>query len=195
VAKAQISNWIPHATRHCVAHHLLKSLGMGDYSFIEGIPHKEPDSPQAKPSAASESAGGGQEVILVIDDDSDILNIVRRLLIHEGWVVLTASDPLEGLQLYEAHWEAIQLVLLDYFLPTLRGDDVFERLRQINPHVRVLLTTACLGDVSPKMVQGGLYGFVQKPLSPRELIGWIRRSLNHDDPPSPSHLAETAQID
>jgi two-component system cell cycle sensor histidine kinase/response regulator CckA len=123
------------------------------------------------------------------------LNIVRRLLIHEGWVVLTASNPLEGLQLYEAHWEAIQLVLLDYFLPTLRGDEVFERLRQINPHVRVLLTTACLDDVSPKMVQGGLYGFVQKPLSPRELIGWIRKSLNHDDPPSPSHLAETAQID
>lgn len=168
---------------------------MGDYGISEGIPHKDSDLPQANHSTPGESVGVGQEVILVIDDDPDILNSVRRLLIHEGCVVLTASNPLEGLQLYEAHWLAIQLVLLDYFLPILRGDEVFERLRRINPHVRVLLTTACLDDVSPQILQGGLYGFVQKPLSPRELIGWIRKSLNHHDPPSPPYLAETAQID
>jgi response regulator RpfG family c-di-GMP phosphodiesterase len=95
--------------------------------------------------------------------------------------VLTASDPLQGLQVYETHWRAIQLVLLDYFMPTLRGDEVFERLQRINPHVRVLLTTACDDYVSPKMLQGGLCGFVQKPLSRQDLIGEIRKSLNHHD--------------
>jgi len=154
---------------------------MGDYGIIEGTTHTGSDTPQADCPATVEPAGLRQEVILVIDDDMDILNCVRRLLIQEGWVVLTASDPLEGLQLYAAHTEAIHVVLLDYFLPNLRGDEVFERLRQINPQIRVLLTTACADVVSPKMLQGGLYGFVQKPVSPRELVGWIRKSLNQDD--------------
>jgi DNA-binding NtrC family response regulator len=140
---------------------------------------------QADHSTTGESAGVGQEVILAIDDDAEILNSIRRVLIREGWVVLTASDPLEGLQLYETHWRAIQLVLLDYFMPTLRGDEVFERLQRINPHVRVLLTTACDDYVSPKMLQGGLCGFVQKPLSRQDLIGGIRKSLNHHDAPRP----------
>jgi DNA-binding response OmpR family regulator len=167
----------------------------GDYSIVEGRTHEGAGLPRANRSATSEPARVEQEVILVIDDDPDILNSVRRLLIQEGWVVLTASDPLEGLQFYEAHWQGIQLVLLDYFLPRLRGDEVFERLRCINPDVRVLLTTACLDDVSPKMLQGGLYGFVQKPLSPRDLVGWIRKSLTRDVPLDPPYLTETVQFD
>jgi DNA-binding NtrC family response regulator len=152
---------------------------------IEEIPHKDSDLPQSNHSTNGGPAGVGQIVILVIDDDTEILNSVRRLLIREGWVVLTASSPLEGLELYEAHWREIQLVLLDYFMPILRGDKVFERLQRIHPHVRVLLTTACDDDVSQEMLQGGLCGFVQKPLSSRDLIGRIRQSLNHHDPPCP----------
>jgi CheY-like chemotaxis protein len=152
---------------------------------IEGIPHNDSDLPQPDHSPTGGPARIGQDVILFIDDDTEVLNSVRRLLIREGWVVLTASDPLEGLQMYEAHWPEIQLVLLDYFMPILRGDKVFERLQRINPHVRVLLTTACDDDVPQKMLQGGLSGFVQKPLSPRALIGGIRKSLNHHDPTGP----------
>ncbi len=152
---------------------------------IEEIPHKDSDLPQSNHSTNGGPAKVGQAVILVIDDDTEILNSVRRLLIREGWVVLTASSPLEGLELYEAHWREIQLVLLDYFMPILRGDKVFERLQRIHPHVRVLLTTACDDDVSQEMLQGGLCGFVQKPLSSRDLIGRIRKSLNHHDPPCP----------
>jgi DNA-binding response OmpR family regulator len=152
--------------------------GNSDEHTTAVVAGEDSELPQA---TARQSAGVEQAVVLVIDDDTDILNSVRRLLIQEGWVVLTASDPLEGLQLYEAHSQAIRVVLLDYFLPNLRGDEVFERLRRINPQVRVLLTTACEDVVSPKMLQGGLYGFVQKPLSPRELIGWIRKSLNQHD--------------
>jgi CheY-like chemotaxis protein len=152
---------------------------------IERIPLKDSDRPQSNHSTSAGPARVEQEVILVIDDDTEVLTSVRRLLIPEGWVVLTASSPLEGLELYEAHWRKIQVVLLDYFMPILRGDEVFERLQRINPHVRVLLTTACDGDVSPKMLQGGLCGFVQKPISPRDLIGWICKSLKHHDPPLP----------
>ena len=150
---------------------------------IEEISHKDSDLPHSNHSSNGRPARAGQAVILVIDDDTEILNSVRRLLIREGWVVLTASNPLEGLELYEAHWREIQLVLLDYFMPILRGDKVFERLQRIHPHVRVLLTTACENDVPQELLQNGLCGFVQKPLSSRDLINQIRQSLNHENSP------------
>jgi CheY-like chemotaxis protein len=74
-------------------------------------------------------------------------------LIREGWVVLTASDPAEGLQSYEAHWRGIALVLLDYYMPGLRGDEVWERLKRINPQVRVLLMTASDDYLPPRVAQ------------------------------------------
>jgi CheY-like chemotaxis protein len=159
---------------------------------IEGISHSDSDLPQPNYSSTGGSASVGQDVILFIDDDAEVLNSVRRLLIREGWVVLTASSPLEGPELCEALWREIQLVLLDYFMPNLRGDEVFERLQRINPRVRVLLTTSCDDYVSQKMIQGGLCGFIQKPISRRDLTRKIHHAMNHHDPPT--LLAETAQI-
>jgi CheY-like chemotaxis protein len=162
---------------------------------IDLIPHNDSDLPQSDHSATGRTATIRQDVILVIDDDADVLNYVRRLLRREGWVVLTVSDPLEGLQVYEALWPEIQLVLLDYFMPNLRGDEVFERLQRINPRVRVLLTTSCDDCVSQTMLQGGLCGFIQKPISPRDLIRRIHHAMNRHDPPALPPLPVTAQFD
>jgi CheY-like chemotaxis protein len=87
--------------------------------------------------------------------------------------------------LYEAHWPEIKLVLLDYFMQTLRGDEVFERLQRINPDVRVILTSASEEDISQTMRHSPICGFVQKPPSPRDLIRQVRHALNRHAPPHP----------
>jgi len=133
----------------------------------------------SNPTATEKSAAARQETVLVIDDDLEFLGAVRRTLIREGWVVHTTANPADGLKFYESSWRDVDLVLLDYFMHVLRGDEVFDRLRRINPNVRVILTTACEEDVSQKMRKGGLYGFVQKPLSSRDLIRQVRAALNH----------------
>ena len=74
---------------------------------------------------SGESALTQQGVLLAIDDDTELLTSIRRLLIREGWVVLTASDPSEGLLSYQEHWQGISLVLLDYYMPGLRVDEVW----------------------------------------------------------------------
>ena len=147
--------------------------------------HESPDRPQSNPSTVSRLAGE-QGIILVIDDDLDILNSIRRLLIREGWVVLTTSEPREGLRSYEALWQGIVLVLLDYYMPELRGDQVWDRLKRINPQVRVLLMTASDECIPSKMRNDGLSGFVQKPATRKELLRRIREALNHGDPPGPA---------
>src|ERR1700688_788844 len=104
-------------------------MGVGVIMGTETNAYDNSVGPQCSHSTTDGRTSVEHEVILAIDDDTDHLNCVRRLLIREGWVVLTATSPLEGLELYAAHWREIQLVLLDYFMPVLRGDEVFERLQ------------------------------------------------------------------
>jgi DNA-binding response OmpR family regulator len=137
-------------------------------------------------STTDQYIGCDQGVILVIDDETQILDSLRRTLIRAGWVVLIASDPAEGLQLYGEYWQGISLVLLDYFLPGLRGDEVWKRLKRINPQVRVLLMTASDDYVPPEMLNGGLCGFVMKPATRKELLRRIRGALKYHGPPTPA---------
>jgi len=117
--------------------------------------------------------------ILVIDDDVNVLDGVKRLLEDEPWVVATAADPLEGIRLYAERWREIKLVLVDFSMPALRGDEVFERLRRINPDVRVLLMSA-FTDETPveKMLERGLWGYIEKPFLPGELVDRVREAIN-----------------
>jgi len=154
----------------------------------EQVSRKPADQLQSNPSPAVRFAGGEQGVILVIDDDREVLNSIRRLLIREGWVVLTTSEPGEALRSYEAHWQGIALVLLDYYMPDLRGDQVWERLKRINPQVRVLLMTASDDYVPPQILNGGICGFIMKPATRKELLRRIRDALKHHDPPG--HAAD-----
>jgi two-component system, cell cycle sensor histidine kinase and response regulator CckA len=114
------------------------------------------------------------DVIFVIDDDSKVLESTKRILESEGYGVRTAQDPPEAIKLYETHWQEINLVLLDFLMHIMRGDEVFERLRQINPNVRVIMITGCDDDAAQKMFEKGLRGFLQKPYSPQELIDRVR---------------------
>jgi len=120
-----------------------------------------------------------QGVLLAIDDDTAFLDRIRRLLGREGWVVLTASDPAEGLRLYSEHWRGISLVLLDYYMPILEGDQVWRLLHEINQHVRVLWISACDDYIPPKMQNGDQNGFVQKPATRKDLLRGIRKVLSH----------------
>ncbi|MGD1020893.1 MAG: response regulator [Verrucomicrobiia bacterium] len=129
------------------------------------------------PSPGIVTAPIHQGVLLAIDDDTELLTSIRRLLIREGWVVLTASDPSEGLLSYQEHWRGISLVLLDYYMPGLRGDGVWERLHRINPQARVLWMSASDDYIPSTMLNSGQSAFVQKPATRKELLRRIREIL------------------
>jgi two-component system cell cycle sensor histidine kinase/response regulator CckA len=121
------------------------------------------------------------DLILAIDDDCLLLDSVKGLLESAGCTVLTASNPIEGIKLYETYWQEIKLVLLDYSMKELRGDEVLERLQQANRDVRVIMMSGCDGDVEEMMLQKGLWAFVQKPFSPEDLIDRVRVAINYPD--------------
>lgn len=119
-----------------------------------------------------------QHQILAIDDETDILDIIRSSLEGAGFKVLTASSPTKGLELFEQNWRDIKLVLLDYLMPEMTGDLVFETLQRIDPGARVILLTACDDNVAKKMFTQGLRGYVQKPFYLDDLIQRVREEMD-----------------
>ena|SRR5579859_6210176 len=117
-----------------------------------------------------------QKLVLAIDDEPEILEVLRQCLESEGFQVL-AAGPKAGLDLYEKRWGEIGVVLLDYLMPELNGDLVFECLQQTNPDVRVILLTGCDDRVARKMFEAGLRGYIQKPFYIDDLVQRVREEL------------------
>ena len=118
------------------------------------------------------------KLILAIDDEPEILNIIKECLEMEGYQVLTAPGAKEGLRLYDKHGPEVGVVLLDYLMPDMTGDLVFECLRQKNPDARVILLTGCEDSVARKMFEVGLRGFIQKPFYLDDLTNRVREELS-----------------
>jgi DNA-binding response OmpR family regulator len=116
--------------------------------------------------------------VLAIDDEKDLLDIIRTTLEGEGYEVLTASDPNEGLKVYEENWARIGVVLLDYLMPNMTGDLVFECILRQNPYAKVLLLTACDDHVARRMFEQGLRGYIQKPFYLQDLVARVAEELD-----------------
>ncbi len=78
--------------------------------------------------------------VLCVDDEIVGLNVRRILLEHEGYRVLTASNGIEGLDIFQQN--SIDAVVLDYSMPGLNGGQVAAAMRQCNPGVPILLLSA-----------------------------------------------------
>jgi len=119
-----------------------------------------------------------QNQVLAIDDEPETLDVIRRCLEIDGLQVLTAIDPKQGLELYEKNHQQIGLVLLDYLMPGMTGDLVFECLLRVNPEVRVILLTGCDDNVAKRMFEEGLRGYIQKPFFAEDLLHRVHEELN-----------------
>ena len=117
-------------------------------------------------------------IVLVIDDEPDILGVVKTCLEEAGLTVRAAAGPNEGIKLYEQGWREIDLVLLDYLMPDMTGDLVYECLRDANPDVKVILLTACDDNVAKRMFEAGLRGYIQKPFFVDDLVSRVREEID-----------------
>ena len=128
-----------------------------------------------------------QDRILAIDDEEGFLSMLKMALECQGFMVHTASNPSEAFKLYEERCREISMVLLDFLLPEMSGDMVFENLQRLNPDVRVVLLTGCEGTVADDMFRKGLRGYLQKPFCIEELNQIVREAI--DAPAVPSTVS------
>ncbi|MBK9051560.1 MAG: response regulator [Chloroflexi bacterium] len=81
------------------------------------------------------------QIVLVIDDEKAIREAVTDILSLYDVPVLAAADGEQGTILYAQHAAAIGLILLDLTLPGLSGEATFYRLRDLNPHVPIIISS------------------------------------------------------
>jgi DNA-binding NtrC family response regulator len=118
------------------------------------------------------------DAVLAIDDEPQLLEIVRGCLEPAGFQVHTASSPKEGVDFYEKNWRNIKLVLLDFLMPGMTGDLVFECLRRQNPDARIILLTGCEDNVAQRMFQEGLFGYIHKPFDFQDFIQRVHDAVD-----------------
>ncbi len=123
----------------------------------------------------------GTKTILLVDDEEMVLNVGRRFLKVTGYRVLTARDGREAIEVYEKYKDSIDLVLLDIVMPNMKGGEVFDRLKEINPEIKVLLVSGySIDGEATKILERGCNGFIQKPFDMKQLSEAIRTILKND---------------
>ncbi len=129
-------------------------------------------------SSPAEALVHGSGRILVIDDEKAILSIARGMLEMCGYDILTAEGGTEGIETYRKEHDNIDGVLMDLAMPGISGLEVFAALKEINPGVRVLITSGLIDDDElANALDRGVMGFLQKPYTAAELSTGVRRLL------------------
>ncbi len=108
----------------------------------------------------------GDATILLVDDEAMIVDVGRQLLDRLGYQVLTAADGKQALEIYRKKKDHIDLVILDMIMPGMGGGEVFDRLRKLNPNVRVILSSGySVNGQATDILNRGCSGFIQKPFN------------------------------
>ena len=89
-------------------------------------------------------------VLLCIDDDEDVLECEKAFLEMFGYTVLTASNGSKGLELASTH--SVEVVIVDYFMPQMNGQEVAAEIRRLMPQAPIIMLSATL-DVPEKALK------------------------------------------
>jgi CheY-like chemotaxis protein len=120
----------------------------------------------------------GSETILLVDDESMILEVGQEILAALGYEVLTAASGQEAIDTYSHNQDEIDLFIIDMIMPQMGGSDLFDRLKKINPSVKVLLSSGySIDGQAREILNRGCDGFIQKPFSISQLSMKIREIL------------------
>jgi DNA-binding response OmpR family regulator len=114
------------------------------------------------------------ESVLVVDDSPTILKLVQLVLTKAGYRVATASSGESGL--VSAHEEPPRLILLDYLMPDMNGDDVCRAMSgdTVLANVPVVVMSAREDDVGERFARmPNVVDHITKPFSPDALLAVI----------------------
>jgi PAS domain S-box-containing protein len=136
-------------------------------------------APVEETETISPVAGGGTETILVAEDDAQVRGLTVEVLGSVGYTVIEAVDGEDAVKKFVEHSDTVGLLLLDVVMPRKNGKEAYDEIKKINPDIRVIFSSGYTGDVIiGKGIIGKEYDFIQKPLSPNELLLRIRETLD-----------------
>ena len=129
-------------------------------------------------SEISEDIRHGDETILLVDDEEMVIDVGEQMLKALGYKIMIAGSGKEAIDVYRENQDKIHMVILDMIMPDIGGGDTFDTLKEINPDVKVLLSSGySINGQAQEILNRGCNGFVQKPFSIADISKKIREIL------------------
>ena len=121
--------------------------------------------------------------ILAVDDDENVLNLVKAILVQNGFDVVTAGGAEDALNLLER--DAVDLMLLDVVMPEMDGFELCRRIKA-DPRIKdlpiVFLTARGGGEALAEGFESGGVMYIRKPFAAAKLlavVGTMLKSAEH----------------
>jgi PAS domain S-box-containing protein len=120
----------------------------------------------------------GKETVLLVDDEEMIIDVAQRMLDKLGYKVFTARDGKEAVAAFRKHKQEIDVIILDMIMPKMSGGEAFDRIKEIRPEIKVLLSSGySINGQASEILNRGCNGFIQKPFNLQNLSKSLRTIL------------------
>ena len=129
-----------------------------------------PDTNAAPGSGRTASAAAG--TVLVVEDEAGVRELMRQVLERAGVRVLLAATGFEGVRIAREWTGRLDVVLSDFVMPGMSGDEVLRQVRDVHPEAALVLMS---GYSAPAGPGGPAHDVLPKPFTPRDLIAVVRR--------------------
>ncbi len=122
---------------------------------------------------------GGTETVLLAEDDTAVRNMGSGLLAQFGYRVVEAVDGEDAIEKFREHRDLIHLVILDVIMPKKNGKEVYNKMVQIKPGIKVIFASGYPAELVHRkgIIEEGVE-FISKPFAPSQLLQTLRRVLN-----------------
>jgi CheY-like chemotaxis protein len=166
--------------------HVESSPGRGTTVGVLLPAARETAQPTEASEVTQELARSG--LILVVDDEEIVRRTAAQALEFRGYRVLEASNGSEAIELFRRHCREIALVILDLTMPIMSGEESLRRLKDIDPNVRVLLSSGFSEADAMRRYRGrGIAGFLQKPYAMGHLAERVKSVFTGSPQTGKSH--------
>jgi CheY-like chemotaxis protein len=152
-------------------------LGVNTLFEVELPASDKPIKLSVKPPLVSSAAISGNETVLLIDDEPLVRRAAAAMLAFGGYRVLEADGGAEGLDIFMRRGREISLVLLDRSMPGIPGEQVAQRLHELDPAIPIVLLS---GQPGPAPAAAHATAVLSKPVDAQTLLTAIRDGIDRN---------------
>lgn len=135
---------------------------------------------EEKRKAFPEVCKGNGELILIVEDEEMLLNLLRNILITNGYNTLEAKDGKAAIDLYRNNKEKISCIICDLGLPVISGEEVFKEIKNINPKSKIIFVSGLIDSkINANLLNNGAFDIIQKPYNLDELLYKLKMALKN----------------
>jgi len=116
--------------------------------------------------------------VLIVEDEAIQRQVLATHLQDEGYDVLESENVEQALE--RIRQDAVDIVISDFKLPDGTGQDLLEKIQEINPAIPVILITAYASvEKAVQAMKSGAFDYITKPIQIEELLVVLKRAREH----------------